>query len=69
MMTKEDIIRMAHEVGLHLATEVHWMPIIDLSYAERFANLVAAAERETCARMVDPVDESLADEIRARGEK
>lgn len=28
-----------------------------------------AAEREACARMVEPVDESLADEIRARGEK
>jgi hypothetical protein len=36
---------------------------------ERFAALVAAAEREACARMVEPVDESLADEIRARGEK
>ena len=28
-----------------------------------------AAEREACARMVEPVDESLADEIRLRGEK
>ena len=28
-----------------------------------------AAEREACARMVEPVDKSLADEIRARGEK
>ena len=45
-MTRDDIIRMAHEAGLHLATEVHWMPIIDLSYAERFAALVAAAERK-----------------------
>lgn len=27
------------------------------------------AEREACAQMVEPVDESLADEIRARGEK
>ena len=48
-MTREDIIRMAHEAGLHLATDVNWMPIIDLSYAEKFANLVAAAEREACA--------------------
>lgn len=28
----------------------------------------AAAEREACAQMVMPLDESLADEIRARGE-
>jgi hypothetical protein len=26
-------------------------------------------EREACAKMVEPLDESLADEIRARGEK
>ena len=26
-------------------------------------------ERNACAQMVEPVDESLADEIRARGEK
>lgn len=52
-MTREDIIRMAHEAGLHLATENHWMPIIDLSYAEQFAALVAAAEREACAKKVE----------------
>ena len=68
-MTRDDIIRMAHEAGLHLATDVNWMPIIDLKYAQKFAALVAAAERIECARMVEPVDESLADEIRARGER
>ena len=53
-MTRDDIIRMAHEAGLHLATEVHWMPIIDLAYAERFAALVAAAERDKVAQwMID----------------
>ena len=30
---------------------------------------VREQERNSCAAMVDPVDESLADEIRARGEK
>ncbi len=39
---KEDIIRMAREAGLHLATDVNWMPIIGIEYAERFAALVAA---------------------------
>jgi len=46
-MTREDIIRMAHEAGLYLATDVHWMPIIGLDYAEKFAAVVAAAERKS----------------------
>ena len=45
-MTRDDIIRMAREAGLHLATDVNWMPIIGLEYAEKFAALVAAAERD-----------------------
>ena len=40
-MTKEEIIEMAHKSGLHLATDVNWMPIIGLEYLERFAKLVA----------------------------
>jgi hypothetical protein len=48
-MNKEDIICMAREAGLHIATDVNWMPIIGLEYAERFAVLVAFAEREACA--------------------
>jgi len=40
---------------------------------ERFANLVEAAsaaeEREACAKMVEPLNESLADAIRARGQQ
>ena len=34
-----------------------------------FVIAVARAEREACAKMVEPLDESLADEIRARGKK
>ena len=41
---KEDIIRIAREAGLHLATDVNWMPIIGIEYAERFAAFVADAE-------------------------
>ncbi len=39
-MTKDDIIRMAREAGLHLATDVNWMPVISIEYAEKFAALV-----------------------------
>jgi hypothetical protein len=41
-MKRNDIIRMAREAGLHIATDVNWMPIIGLEYAERFAALVLA---------------------------
>jgi hypothetical protein len=45
-MTRDDIIRTAHEAGLHVATDVNWMPIIGLEYAERLIQLTAAAERQ-----------------------
>ena len=37
---KDDIIRIAREAGLHIATDVNWMPIISIEYAEKFAALV-----------------------------
>jgi hypothetical protein len=54
-MTREDITKLAQEAGLHLATDVHWMPIIGLEYAEKFAGLVAAAEREACAEVCEQI--------------
>jgi hypothetical protein len=41
-MNRNDIIRIAQEAGLHIATDVKWMPIIGLKYAEKFAALVIA---------------------------
>ena len=49
-MSPKDITRMAHEAGLHLATEVKWMPIIGFEYAERLIQLACAAEREALER-------------------
>ena len=49
-MTKDEIIRMAREAGLHLYVN----DLTKEPYAlvvERFANLVAAAEREACAEV------------------
>ena len=34
-----------------------------------FADLIAKAERDACASMVEPLDESLADAIRERGQQ
>ena len=45
-MDRENIIRMAHEAGLHLATDVNWMPIIGLEYAEKLVKLATVKERQ-----------------------
>jgi hypothetical protein len=45
-MTREDIIRMAREAGF-----AGWK--CDEGKIERFATLVAAAEREACARIAE----------------
>jgi hypothetical protein len=62
-MTHEDIIKLAREAGLFTHKEVQ-------PELERFANLVAAAEREACAAMFDDRnvwDEEVGERIRARG--
>jgi hypothetical protein len=65
-MTKEDIIKLAREAGLV-------SPMTFYAGYERFAHLVAAAEREECAKVAfDGYDQRLdGDEIgaaiRARG--
>jgi hypothetical protein len=37
-----NIHELATQAGLHIATDVNWMPIISLEYAEKFAALVVA---------------------------
>jgi hypothetical protein len=73
-MTKEDIIRMAREAGeAEGMAEFVFHPVI-----ERFAALVASAEREACAKLCDDLDDDIVDglagwqyaeAIRARGDK
>jgi len=71
-MTREDIIKLAKECGNWSGQTVE-MNDVGL---ERFAALVAAAEREACAKLVeqytgawDDQGYALAQAIRARGEK
>jgi hypothetical protein len=72
-MDREDIIRMAREVGIEF--DPRWGTCYTGNVQlERFAALVAAAERETCAKVVEDYcgawdDEgyALAAAIRARG--
>jgi hypothetical protein len=55
-MTRDDIIRMAHEVGMILYNDQftinHGYRNVDVETMKKFANLIAAAEREACADMV-----------------
>ena len=49
-MTREDIIRMAREAG---AVDYNGGPHFSWEQVERFATLVAAAEREACLEIAD----------------
>ena len=72
-MTRDDIIRMGRQAGalIEIAQEK------DLQWLERFAALVAAAEREACAKVCDNVvsnhgyvqSKYCSDFIRARGQE
>ena len=53
-MTRDEIIRMAREAGAH---EKHLVMYMDFDDLERFAAIVAAAEREACAKLCDSESE------------
>ena len=66
-MTQDEIIRMAREAGFSVGLDD---PIIYAAH-ERFAALVAANEREACAKVCDEhglYGAAPARDIRARGE-
>lgn len=73
-MTQDEIVKLAREAELHCHVKLteHGLIIEDLQY---FANLVATAEREACAKAVEVFDRTfqtggvIAHAIRARGEK
>jgi hypothetical protein len=75
-MTKDDTIRMARVAGVR--DDGHRFEFGEYKYLQRFAALVAAAERESCAELCDGLDDDLVDglagwqygeAIRARGEQ
>ncbi len=74
-MTRDDIIHMARKANLHERTKVfngYIVNIPNLENLERFAALVAAHEREACAKVCDgwmhANGNDCAAAIRARGE-
>jgi hypothetical protein len=71
-MNREEIIRMAREAGFNPVSYTG----ANLELFERFAALVAAAEREACAKVAEEPYEFTSEEahriasaIRARGER
>ena len=86
-MTKDDIMKLALESGFAKILDEHASEYRDFTfklsqdqYPElgRFANLVAAHEREACAKLCDDLDDDIVDglagwqygeAIRARGTK
>ena len=53
-MTKEDIIRMAREAGAYPAANTdRALLLLSESHLERFAALVAAAERDGCCDLLE----------------
>ena len=79
-MNREDIIRMAREVGgvdLQSHGWTTWVGTQSTEFLERFAALVASAEREACAKFIEhdyvrqferPWRDDLSAAIRARGQ-
>jgi hypothetical protein len=69
-MTRDDIIKMAKEA--RLPYEYDTGRILCLKQLERFAALVAAAEREACAKVCDDhcgwTPRMIGETIRARGQ-
>jgi hypothetical protein len=78
-MNREEVIELAREAGLTVGTNISGVMLvgspstpgiahIDIDEMQRFANLVTAAEREACAKIIQRAGlPSIADAIRARG--
>ena len=78
-MNREEIIRMAREAGgadISMNGWTSWVGTGTTEFLERFAALVASAEREACAQMLEAASKtgkiisctSAAKAIRARGQ-
>ena len=71
-MTREDIIRMAREADKGFEADTsHEESLVGMDAIERFAHLVAAAEREACEKVCEEwiTARNAAAAIRARGQQ
>lgn len=74
-MNREEIIKLAREAGLVTwgFQSLEWEPVPNMEAIERFASLLAAAEREECAKVAAWIlkmpQNDVSEALRARGEK
>lgn len=75
-MNKDDIIRMAHKAGGYTTEHYPDEWRLDVDDLDRFADLVAAVEREACAKVAEAYEpkcdicpSGVANAIRARGQE
>jgi len=70
-MTKEEIIKMAKQVGGRFSRNPDKYDVMEITYCglEAFAKLVAEKEREECAELIPPQYFHFRDWIRARGKE
>ena len=69
-MSRDEIIRLAREAGMPEWLQEDWFADPFDSFALRFANLIAAAEREACAEICESDDWTVAAAmVRARRNK
>ena len=72
MLSRDDIIEAASKAGFETKRDMIWVDGWEITPTlTRFAALVAAAEREACAKVCDPYTHGqwFAAAIRARGNK
>lgn len=66
-MTRDDIISLAKEAGWRVDSEGEVLEgdgwHIQTDIVERFANLVAAAEREACAKAAEQIEREIFDAV------
>ena len=74
-MSQDEIISMAREAGFRAALDGEHDMVADFDHLHRFAALVAAHERELCAKVCEErgfdqyIEQQCAVAIRTRGEK
>ncbi len=64
-MNRDDVVRMAREARLAEHTHPYKLWSASDDGLERFAKLVAAAEREACAKVCDDIDKEYAEDVLA----
>ncbi len=58
-MNREDIVRMAREADIHVSENNSFADDMYISTLYRFANVVAAAENEACAKEAENMDKAV----------